>query len=462
MPDTKKTGWKRLLYGASVAVLALAAVLLILAYIFTGDTLRKGIRIEQTDVSWISSKEAKNLVAENLARSYPGDSITLSCGGREWVLGLSDINYRFMVDEAVEQAFLIGRTGSLFQKVYNSVLLSFNGQQLEIGVDYRRDKLQSFMKKIKKECDSTEKNAEIAYVKGAIKFNHENIGKRLDIDRNTELVENHLRKRDFGNIELQVDELKPHIVYEEIKDINSAISHFSTRFNISDVNRSDNIRLACSRINNKILLPGEEFSMNEALGPRTLENGYKEAPVILKSELVTGTGGGICQVSSTLYNAILLAGLKVIERTHHSIPLAYISPGRDATINEGSIDFRFVNSFDYAISLQADISGGVLNISVFGKKKEGRNIIKLKTEIIAEYPPEQDEVILDDTLQFGEKVIERKAIKGLRVVLYRETYSDGALLWREKLTEDYYKPVKGKVRISKDLFDIYQASEKGN
>ena len=462
MWNTKIASWKKLLYVAAVTVLALAAILLVLAYVFTGNTLRKGIRIEQTDVSWLSVEEAKTLVYEDLNKSYSGDSITLAYGERRWVLGLDDIDYRFLVDEEIEKAFLIGRTGSLFQKVYNSVLLSFNGQLLEVGVDYQKDKLHSLLKKIKIECDVNEKNAEIAYKQGAVKITREILGKRLDIDRNTELVENHLSKRAFDTIELQVDEIKPHIIYDEIKDITRVVSIFSTSFNTRDKNRSDNIRLACSRIDNKILMPGEEFSMNEALGPRTLENGYKEAPVILKSELVTGTGGGVCQVSSTLYNTVLLAGLDVIERMHHSIPLTYIKPGRDATITEDSIDFRFVNSSDYPICLQADTNGGTLNISILGKKKEDSNIIKLKTEVIAEYPPKKEIVILDDTLPYGEKVIERKEIKGIRVVLYREIYSDGTLIQRERLTEDYYKPVQGKARVSRDLYEIYQAIENGN
>lgn len=195
--------------------------------------------------------------------------------------------------------------------------------------------------------------------------------------------------------------------------------------------------------------------MNQVLGPRTLENGYKEAPVILKSELVSGTGGGVCQVSSTLYNAVLLAGLKVTERTHHSIPLTYISPGRDATINEDSIDFKFINSLDYPVCLQTDVNGKTLNIRILGRKDEGGRTYRLKTETVAVYPPEQDEVVVDYTLQNGETIIERKAIKGVRVILYRETYKNGTFLWKEKLTEDYYKPVRGKVRVSSFLFNVY-------
>lgn len=459
MPDIKIKNWRNILYGAAIAMIALSAALLALAYIYTGNTLRKGIAIEEADVSWLSRAEARDLIAENISGKYPTEDITLIYGDRQWVLRLSDISYEYLVDDAVEQAYLIGRTGNIFQKVYHSLLLSFKGVQINVGVDYDRVGLRSYIKKIKNECDTTGKNAEIAYVKGVIEFKPENIGRALDIDRNTELVENHLRKREFGKIELLVDEQKPHIVYEEIKDIEGAISHFSTGFSTGDANRSDNIRLACSRIDNRILLPGEEFSMNEALGPRTLENGYKEAPVILKSELVSGTGGGVCQVSSTLYNAVLLAGLKVTDRTRHSIPLAYISPGRDATINEDSIDFRFINSLDYPICLQTDVKGGTLNIRILGKKGADDRTYKLSTETIAVYPPEPDEVVVDPSLQYGERIVERKAIEGVRVILYREAYKSDTLLWREKLTEDYYKPVRGKVRVSGFLSDVYDETQ---
>jgi vancomycin resistance protein YoaR len=192
--------------------------------------------------------------------------------------------------------------------------------------------------------------------------------------------------------------------------------------------------------------------MNRILGPRTQDNGYKEAPIIFKNELVPGTGGGVCQVSSTLYNTVLLAGLDVIERTHHSMPLTYVSPGRDATINENSIDFRFVNDSAYPVCLNAGVIGNRLIISMLGRKRDDGLVIRLKTQTIAVYTPKPEEIILDYTLPYGQKEVERKAVKGVRVILYREAYKNGELEWREKLTEDYYKPVQGRIRVSSDLY----------
>ncbi|MGE5615100.1 MAG: VanW family protein [Bacillota bacterium] len=440
-----------------IIVLVILAAFFTLTRLFTGNTIRKGIWIEKTDVSWMTADEAKKAVLEYIAKNHGAESITLSYGSRKWEVALRDIGYEYMVDNALQQAYYIGREGNIFKKLYNSILLSINGHTVEIEESFDRDKLADILEKIKKECDAVGENAGIVYSDGKIKFKRERVTRSLNIEKSLEKAEKQLAARDFSEIELVVDEKKPHIVYDDIKEINGVLSRFSTKFDKSDTNRTDNIKLACSRINGTILLPGESFSMNRALGPRTRENGYKEAPIIFKSELVPGTGGGVCQVSTTLYNTVLLAGMSVIEREHHSIPLYYISPGRDATITENSIDFRFVNNLEYPVCLHAGVEGNKLIISILGRKREGDVVYELKTNIIGVYKPKPPEIIYDSTLQPGEIKVERKEVKGLRVVLYREAYKNGELQWREKLTEDYYKPVQGKIRVAGDLYEKYRA-----
>lgn len=454
----RKTG-RRILSGAFILLIIAAISLLILAFIFTGDTIRKGVYIEETDVSWLSVNEAYDMVTEDISRVYSENIITLSHGSRKWDVRLNDIDYEFKIDQAVQHAYSLGRTGNIFIKIRDSILFYLNGQQIEVEVSFDREKLKSILEKIKKEYDSASKNAEMTYSNGLFSFTRESVYRNLDVDRNMDLIENHLVKRDFGNIELIIEEKKPKILYDEIKVIDSVISQYSTKFDKSDINRTDNIKLACSRINNKILMPGDAFSMNDALGPRTHDNGYKEAPIIFKNELVPGTGGGVCQVSSTLYNAVLLAGLDVLEREHHSMILSYISPGRDATITEDSIDFRFVNNLKYPICLHAEVIDNRLVMSILSKKRDDGIVIKLRTETIGVYSPKPDFVILDPKLEPNQREVDRKAKKGLRVVLYRETYKDGKLQSSKKLTEDYYKPIQGKVRVGSDLYEQYIISE---
>ena len=370
------------------------------------------------------------------------------------------IDYEYLIDDAVEKAFSIGREGSIFKKLVDSLSLSKNGLRLDVEASFNREKLRNILEEIKKQVDSKAQNALVIYSNGKFEFTSEVPARVLDVDTNLKLVENNLSKRDFGDISLLVKEEEPEITYEKIRDINSVISSFSTTFNRKDVNRTSNIKLACSRIDNVLLMPGEEFSMNRELGPRTLANGYKQAPIIFRSELVPGTGGGVCQVSSTLYNSVLLAGLKVTEREHHSIPLTYISPGRDATITEDSIDFKFRNNLGYPILVSAGVKGNRLDISIMGRKRDDGIEFRLKTKTVKVYKPEPEKLVPDQALEPGRKVVERKAVNGVRVIVYREAYKNGVLQWREKLSEDYYKPIQGVIRVSSDIWQKYQAQEK--
>ena len=190
----------------------------------------------------------------------------------------------------------------------------------------------------------------------------------MDVDKNVEIIENRILRRDFSVINLQVEEIVPEIQLEDISHIQEVIASFSTNFNPNNANRTYNIKLACERINNSMILPNQVFSMDKALGTRTKENGYKSAPVIIKNQLIEGVGGGVCQVTSTLYVAVLKAKLSVVERVNHSIPLGYVEPGQDATIAEGHIDFKFKNNKEYPILLNAEVSGGKIIIRLIGKK----------------------------------------------------------------------------------------------
>lgn len=145
------------------------------------------------------------------------------------------------------------------------------------------------------------------------------------------------------------------------------IAQYSTYFDSRQVNRTENIRLAAKALDGKVLAPGERFSFNESVGERTAEAGYKEAMIIVGKEFVPGLGGGVCQVSSTLYNVVNLAGLEILERHAHSLEITYVPYGQDATVAYGVLDFRFKNSTDTFLLIRSFVEGDTLTFQLYKK-----------------------------------------------------------------------------------------------
>ena len=159
------------------------------------------------------------------------------------------------------------------------------------------------------------------------------------------------------------------------------LSSFSTKYSVGATARTTNLRLAASKINGTVLMPGETFSYNKVVGARTIAAGYKEAPIYVSGEVVDGLGGGICQITSTLYNAVVYANLEIVERTNHQFVPSYANASRDATVVYGAIDFKFKNNRDYPIKITCSVSNGIANFKIFGLKSENDYDVQITSRI---------------------------------------------------------------------------------
>ena len=222
--------------------------------------------------------------------------------------------------------------------------------------------------------------------------------------------------------------------YYEIadKDLN-VISSFTTDYSKSPDSRKYNVRLALKSLNNYIVKGGEEISFNKVVGRRTEERGYKKALVIFKGNYVEGVGGGVCQVSSTLYNAWLLAGLEVTEVKAHSLPASYVDLSRDATVSD-LIDMKLKNQLNSDITIKTEYDDNNITIKILGKKREYS--YKLKSEVIK-------------TIPYGEEIIELDEIgedeffigkDGYISRLILSIYDKDKVIARKELRRDYYMP----------------------
>ena len=213
------------------------------------------------------------------------------------------------------------------------------------------------------------------------------------------------------------------------------LSSYTTYFNVSEGARSENIRIAAAFIDDVIIQPYGEFSFNQTVGKRTQEAGFQNAKIIVNGEYVLGTGGGVCQVSTTLYNAALLSGLEITEFHAHSLQVAYVPPSRDAMVSSHS-DLRLTNGYSHPVHLRAFVQNGSVKISFYGKNEGDRyEIISCSLEEVPPPPPIVKQGQTDEIL--------RAERNGLKSEAYLQRYKREKLVSRKRLRTDVYRPIQG-------------------
>ncbi len=230
--------------------------------------------------------------------------------------------------------------------------------------------------------------------------------------------------------------MQPTPVHAEAPQV-KLIAHFSTYYGESSDGRKSNVALAASRVNGVVLYPEEEFSFNDVVGKRTEANGFRSAYIIVDGEYKEGIGGGVCQVSSTLYNCALLAGLDITLVRAHSLPVSYVAPSFDAMVSTAS-DLRFVNTLSSAITIKMTADGKYLRAEIYGVDSQ---TVRRRSETIdtIPYPTEYRE---DSTLPFGEEKIDSYGRNGLRSEGWLDYFENGKLVKSVLIRRDCYAPQK--------------------
>ena len=212
---------------------------------------------------------------------------------------------------------------------------------------------------------------------------------------------------------------------------------YTTLYDASNENRDNNVNLASEKINGTIIYPGETFSYNQIVGKRTIEAGYKEAGAYAGGKVVQEIGGGICQVSSTLYNAVLYANLEVVERYNHYFETSYVDPGRDATVSWGSLDFQFKNNRDYAIKIEAKARNGVCEITIKGIKQDNDYEVVIQQQVTS-IIKKTERYENDSSLEEGVTEVEQEGHDGCTSETHKILMQNGVTVSDEIISQDYY------------------------
>lgn len=343
---------------------------------FTKNSLYNGkiadnIFVQGVEISQMGKEEA----IEAVNKKYKPQNLNLSYEKNNYEINCEDIELKYNTEELVEQAYNSTRTGSYFNDIASYISVTSEGKKYTIKATYNEEKLDKSIEKIAKDINQDAKNATVS-VGGGISITPSKTGLKFETKENKKLIKEALDNKKYDTIDLKVSVTKPRISTEDVSSINTTLASFSTTFNSALVERSYNIGLSAQRVSNVILKPGETFSYNEHTGMRLLSNGYLNAPVIVGNDYEDAPGGGVCQTSTTLFNAALLSGLQIDQVRNHSKTSQYVPRGRDAMVNDGGSDLKFTNNFDHAVYIQCYRSGSSVVAAIYGasQDKVGVNI----------------------------------------------------------------------------------------
>lgn len=489
--------------SVSLAILLLCALAVSSAVTLSSEKIYSGVIVERTDIGKMSKNEA---LAE-LKLQYPINSeetLTFSGGGVTSSCALAELSPEISFESAIEEAYQIGRKGSVFARFRQIHTVRKKGYTVPLTVSVNQERLSEALAPIAKQMDEPEQDNSFTVTENELIVTRGHSGRRVLPEQVALLVSERILSDDYSPIEVTTDTVNPkeitveylesevcgepidasyrvenqrlEIIPEKIgvtmnqteaeaiirKSTGDTIripvvttqpsltasqlraslfcdrlGTYSSRYNAGDTNRSYNIALACKNINEVVLAPGDVFSYNDTVGPRTAARGFRPAHVYVGNKVEDGIGGGICQVSSTLYNTVVLSDLKIVTRTNHSLPVSYVPMGRDATVSYGSIDFKFENNTSAPIKIAATASGGQTTISVYGTQEHPGRTISIETEKTASYPAKLVQKEAPD-LPEGEIKVEQKGSDGSSYNSYKIIRENGTVVSRELLAKSTY------------------------
>lgn len=430
---------KKTKYIALSLGLLLIAVVYLASQMSFGATgkILPGVYLLNIDLSGLNEEQAL-AAAKRLEQSFQ-QPIMVTYRDYSWSLPLNRVDLRIDCEKEVQRAMQIGRTGSLWQR-YQERRQAHEGLRLipVIFLDIRL--LEQVVSEAAEVIMLPPKDAGlIINADNTVEISPGSSGRLVEIGQLEQNIKQALLTNSKKPIELKLIEVPPARTTESVKamGVDTLLGSYSTEFDPNKVNRAYNVSVAAAAIDGLIVSPQEVISFNEVVGPRSTEAGYKNAPIIVNNELVDGLGGGVCQVSTTLYNAVLLANLEVVERTNHSIPIPYVPIGRDATVVFDAIDFKFKNNTDHWLYIQSIVRGGRLTVKIFGNSKYKRDVI-IRSWVDETYHPETV-VEKDYGIKMGEWVVKQKGAQGYKAVAERIVMQDGKVIKVEKLPTSIYK-----------------------
>lgn len=405
-------------------------------------TINNGIYIEGIDVSGMSSKEATDAIDEYLT-DLGSKTITFMIDTNEVKADAKDLGMECSNMDVVEDAVNFGKTGNIIQRYKAIKDLERENKEYDLDIEFDKTAINDIINEKCLDFNVEPMNATLKRENGGFVVTDGQTGIGLDVSESVKLVEQSLQdwNKDDTSIDLVADIVKPDVTKEDYEKVKDVLATFTTSFSTSGRSRSANVENGAKLINGTIVLPGETFSTYKAITPFTAENGYYLAGSYLQGKVVDSFGGGICQVSTTLYNTVLRAEFQVEERHNHSMIVGYVDPSADAAISESAgKDFKFINTTDAPIYIEGSTSGKKITFTIYGHETRPANRkIEYKSETLSTTQPVGYKYVIDNTLLFGQQKQTQSPHIGYTAKLYKYVYIDGKQTDVEEVNYSSYK-----------------------
>ena len=423
----------------------------------SGDTINKGVFLGDIDAGGMTKQEAQDAIDDYIA-GLDKEAITLRINEEEMTVTAGQLGLKLSNEEILDEALSLGKSGNIVQRYKALKDLEHEQKVYELRVEPDEQSVKTL---VEEECTKFNVDAENAGLeKNGSTFNviPGKTGLKVDVDTSVDLILDYISNEwdhGTGQLELAVEVDEPKGTAEQLGRVKDLLGSFSTSFPNSSSDRVTNVSSGAKHINASVIYPGDEFSVYGAVSPFTEKNGYRMAGAYENGMVVDSLGGGICQVSTTLYNAVIRAELEVTERSPHSMLVDYVQPSMDAAIAGTYKDLKFKNNTDAPIYIEGFTQGKTITFNIYGEEyRSNTRKIEFVSETLETVDP-GTKIIGDPALPAGYKKTTQSAHKGCTAQLWKVVYENGTEVSREIFNKSKYQP-------SPKYITIGLATEDGN
>lgn len=467
---TPKADRKKVMIVLLIAIVILAGGIFIyvnvqnekVRTIMRQEGIYPGVSVDGLSLEGKSREEAVEALEAVRDKEAETQNVTLTFGEEKWTFSFRDVGAKYSVKEAVEIAYDLGRVGTEKDKFHIVAALQKTPEDIPLVFTYDAAMLESKMSEIEADFNREVADSSMTRKNGGFVITKEAEGRAMDLQATSQKVGAVIASMKGGSVEIVAHSVVPQVTYEDNAQVTDLIGSFSTKYtmNRGDRDRNTNLEVGAKYMNGTIIASGETYSATEGLGSQTYEGGYRNAGVYVNGKVEDGMAGGVCQITTTLYNAAIFAELEIVERHPHSMTVGYVPLGRDAAIAGDYKDLRIKNNTPYPIYIEAYASNGTLGVNLYGREAHdaGRKVA-FETVFEASIPKPADIIKKDPEKTTDMKELTHKGRTGSKVSVYKKVSENGVQTSKEWFSSSSYRSVADEYTIGTKAIEVIAVPE---